>query len=146
VREKTGVDEGNLLVAGFGQGGEAALSYALARPLLFRGAGSLNGVAADPQKLVEDVSPAHGQKLYLALASLDEEFIQRGHATKDALETAGFPLQFHEYKAEPAPEVVETVVAENEEYEEFDERPAMRGPHLEIKDFVTWLKETLPPY
>jgi predicted esterase len=145
VREQTGVEAGNLLVAGFGQGGEAALNYAVVRPQLFRGAGSLNGPAMDLQALARTVPGQNGQQLFLALASLDEDLLRHGHATRDALVSAGYALKFLEYEAEPAPERDEIERMENEEFEESEE-PRIREPRVSIGDFVAWLKETLPPY
>jgi hypothetical protein len=95
--------------------------------------------------LVQKAAGENRQQFYLALASLDEEFLQRGHDTKDALEGAGYGLEFHEYEAEPAPEADANEYAENEEYEESEET-GIREPHVSIGDFVTWLKATLPPY
>jgi len=122
VKQQTGVQNGEILLGGFSQGGGLTLRYGLPRANTFTGLAVLSGFARDLDALENRLPPQRSQPVFVAHGRQDSMIpIERGRDTRTWLEKQGYAPEYHEY--DMAHEITAAV----------------------LRDLVPWLKATLPP-
>ncbi len=121
VMATTGARAGNIVLGGFSQGAGMTLTHGLLRPETFKGLVVLSGFFRTAEELRPKLPPQRNQPVFLAHGRKDQVIaLEQGHETKSFLETAGYPVEYHEY----------------------DMAHSINGP--ELADLVVWLHKTLP--
>jgi phospholipase/carboxylesterase len=123
VTQQTETPPGQIVLAGFSQGGGLALRYGLPRPDVFAGLACLSGAFrnADQETLLSRLPEQRTQPILVAHGARDPQVrIDVGRATKAFLESVGYTPLYREYEMghEITPE--------------------------ELRDFTPWLHEVLP--
>jgi len=113
ARESTrGVEPERIVLAGFSQGGAIALFAGLRHPQRLAGLVALSTYLIAPDRVVAEASAANrGVPVFMAHGTRDP-VVQYpwGIASRDALVTAGWPVEWHEYPMEHSA-VLEEIVA-----------------------------------
>jgi phospholipase/carboxylesterase len=113
---------GDVLLAGFSQGGGLTLRFGLPRPDVFAGLAVLSGAFRNADGFEAGLPPRRDQPIFIAHGLYDPMVtLQRGQETRALLEGAGYQPEYHEY--EMAHEISEEV----------------------IYDLVPWIHRVLPP-
>jgi phospholipase/carboxylesterase len=119
---EAGATAGNAVLGGFSQGGGLTLRYGLPRPETFAGLAVLSGFFRDQEATEKRLPAERKQRVFVAHGTNDTMIaIDGGRANKAFLESAGYPVEYHEYAMahEISPD--------------------------EIEDLKRWLHDTLPP-
>ena len=118
----TGAKAGNIVLGGFSQGAGMTLTHGLLRPDTFKGLIVMSGFFRTADEVRPKLPAQRTQPVFLAHGRKDQVVaLEMGHETKSFLETAGYPVEYHEYDM----------------------------PHSisneELVDLCAWLQKTLPP-
>ncbi len=94
-----GVDSRRIVLAGFSQGCAIALHTALRHPAPLAGIIALSGYLPLAAELAGEASPANRQvPVFMAHGSADPVVaVTRGEASRDALQSLGYTVQWHSY-------------------------------------------------
>ncbi len=118
----TGVAAGNIVLGGFSQGAGMTLTHGLLRPEAFKGLVVLSGFFRTAEEVRPKLPAQRSQPVFLAHGLKDQVVaLEMGHETRSFLETAGYPVEYHEY----------------------DMAHSISGE--ELVDLCAWLHKTLPP-
>lgn len=119
---ETGVTKGQIVLAGFSQGGGLTLRYGLPRADTFAGLAVLSGAFRDAEEVRPSLPPQRTQPIFIGHGAQDPLIsLDRSHETRAFLEAEGYAPLYHEY--DMAHEI----------------SPA------ELADLTPWLHATLPP-
>jgi phospholipase/carboxylesterase len=113
IMEKYRVAPGNVILAGFSQGGGMTYRCGLRQPNLFAGLAVLSGTLPDTERLNERLPEGRSQPIFVAHGTVDGVLpIDRGRAAHEFLESAGYQPQYKEYPMghEISPDVLSDLV------------------------------------
>ncbi len=118
----TGARPGNIGLGGFSQGAGLTLKHGLLRPETFAALTVLSGFFRDAETIKPLLPAQHTQPIFLVHGRQDQMIpLAQAHETKSFLETAGYPVEYHEYDM---PHTITDAV---------------------LADLIPWLHEKLPP-
>ncbi len=97
--EGRGIPANRIVLAGFSQGGAAALYAALRHPFRLAGVAALSAYLIDSKRLVDEASTTNrGLPVFMAHGTEDDVVrFEWGETSRRVLEEAGWPVEWHEY-------------------------------------------------
>ena len=95
VAQRFDVPHGQILLAGFSQGGRMAYTIGLSNPETFAGLAVLSSGISDPESLRTRLAVQRDQQIFIAHGI--EDNIERGRRSKDFLVEEGYSPSYHEY-------------------------------------------------
>ena len=95
VAQRFDVTDGQILLAGFSQGGRMTYSIGLTNPERFAGLAVLSSGISDPDSLRARLPSQKNQQIFIAHGT--EDNIERGRRSRDFLTDEGYSPSYHEY-------------------------------------------------